>query len=137
MHVNPYLSFNGQCEAAFTFYAGCLGGENVAMMTYAGSPMEAQTPPEWRNKIMHARLIVDNNILMGSDSAPDCYAAPTGMSVALGIEDPAEAERIFAALAENGTIQMPIAETFWAHRFGMLTDQFGTPWMINCEKAMP
>ena len=83
---------------------------------------------------MHARLVVTGEALMGSDSPPGRYEATKGMSVALGIDDPEEAERIFGALAENGTIQMPIQETFWALRFGMLVDQFGTPWMINCER---
>ena len=135
MELNPYLSFDGQCEAAFKFYERCLGGRIVAMMTYAGSPMEEQTPSEWRNKIMHARLIVGDRILMGSDAPSDRYEPMKGFSVTLGIDDPKDAERIFHALSENGTVQMPIQKTFWAARFGMLVDQFGTPWMINCERA--
>ena len=135
MQLNPYLLFNGQCEAAFKFYERCLDGKIVAMMTYAGSPMEEQTPPEWRNKVMHARLTVGDKVLMGSDAQPGCHEEPKGFSVTLGIDDPADAERIFHALAQNGTVQMPIQQTFWAARFGMLVDQFGTPWMINCEKA--
>lgn len=135
MQLNPYLSFNGQCEAAFKFYERCLDGKIVAMMTYEGSPMEGQTPPKWRKKIMHARLMVGDEVLMGSDAPPERYEAAKGFSVTLGIENPADAERIFQALAQNGSVQMPIQETFWATRFGMLIDQFGTPWMINCEKA--
>jgi PhnB protein len=133
MQLNPYLSFNGQCEAAFKFYEQCLGGRILAMLTYGSSPMADQTPPEWRNKIMHTRLIVENAVLMGSDSPPEHYEQMKGMSVSLSIEKPEDAERIFHALAENGTVRMPIQETFWATRFGMLVDQFGTPWMINCE----
>ena len=72
---------------------------------------------------------------MGSDAPPDRYEAMKGFSVTLGIDDPAEAERIFYALAEQGTVRMPIGKTFWAERFGMVVDQFGTPWMINCERA--
>ena len=135
MQLNPYLSFNGQCEAAFKFYERCLDGKIVAMMTYAGSPMADQTPPEWRNKIMHARLTVGDEVLMGSDAPPERYEGAKGFSVTISIENPADAERIFHALAQNGTVQMPIQETFWARRFGMLVDQFGTPWMVNCEKA--
>lgn len=135
MQLNPYLSFNGRCEEAFRFYEKVLGGQIVAMMPHAGSPMEQHVPPEWREKIMHARLIVDDKVLMGSDAMPDRYETMKGFNVTLGIDDPAEADRVFAALAENGTVQMPIQETFWAHRFGMLVDQFATPWMINCEKA--
>jgi PhnB protein len=135
MQLNPYLTFNGQCEAAFKFYERCLGGKIIAMMTHVGTPAEQHVPAEWRNKIMHARLTVNDEVLMGSDAPPDHYQQPKGVSVALQIKDPADAERTFNALAENGTIQMPIQETFWATRFGMLVDQFGIPWMINCEKA--
>jgi PhnB protein len=133
MQVNPYLSFNGQCETAFKFYERVLGGKIEAMMTYGNSPMADQTPAEWRNKIMHTRLTIGGELLMGSDAPPDRYEPMKGISVTLGIEKPADAERIFHALAENGTVQMPIQQTFWAARFGMLVDQFGTPWMINCE----
>ncbi|MFC5474903.1 VOC family protein [Paraherbaspirillum soli] len=134
MELNPYLLFNGQCEAAFKFYEQCFGGKITGMLPHRGSSMEAQTPPEWLDKIMHARMSVGDKLLMGSDCPPDQYEAPKGFSVTLGIETPAEAERIFNALAENGTVQMPLTETFWALRFGMLVDRFGIPWMINCEK---
>jgi PhnB protein len=134
MQLSPYLSFNGQCEAAFKFYAQCFGGKIAMKMTYGESPMADQTPPGFRDKIMHTRLLVGDNILMGSDAPPDRYAEAKGITVAIGVEDPAEAERIFHALAEKGTVGMPIQETFWALRFGMLVDRFGTPWMINCEK---
>jgi PhnB protein len=86
-------------------------------------------------EIMHARLVVGDKVLMGSDAPPSCSEDMKGFSVTLGITDPAEAERIFHALAKDGTVRMPIQETFWAARFGMLVDQFGTPWMINCELA--
>jgi len=134
MQLNPYLTFNGKCEAAFKFYERVLGGKIEAMMTYGSSPMADQTPADWRNKIMHTRLTIGGELLMGSDAPPDRYEPMKGISVTLGIEKPADAERVFHALAENGTVQMPIQETFWAARFGMLVDQFGTPWMINCEQ---
>jgi PhnB protein len=79
--------------------------------------------------------MVGDRILMGSDAPSDRYELMKGFSVALGIDDPKDAERIFHALSENGAVQMPIQKTFWAARFGMLVDQFGTPWMINCEQA--
>ena len=135
MQLNPYLTFNGQCEAAFKFYEKVLGGKIEAMMPHEGSPMAEHVPPEWRSKIMHARLSVGDKILMGSDAPPDRYEQMKGFSVTLGIDDPHDAERVFHALSENGTVQMPIQKTFWAARFGMLVDQFGTPWMINCEQA--
>ena len=133
MQLNPYLTFNGQCEAAFNFYEKVLGGK-IEAMPYEGSPMAEQVPPEWRSKIMHARLSVGDEILMGSDTPPDRYQEMKGICVTLGIDDPGEAERVFHALSENGSVQMPIQKTFWAARFGMLIDQFGTPWMINCEQ---
>ncbi len=136
MQVNPYLSFNGQCEEAFGFYAQLLGGQIQTLMTYGGSPMEAHAPAGARGKVMHGRVAVAGQVLMGSDSVGDmAYEAPRGMTISLSIADPAEAERIFAALAEGGTIGMPIQETFWATRFGVTTDRFGIPWMVNCEKA--
>jgi len=82
---------------------------------------------------MHARLKVGDEETMGSDAPPERYEAPKGFSVSVHIDDPEDAERVFHALAENGTVSMPIEQTFWAARFGMLTDQFGIPWMINCE----
>jgi PhnB protein len=136
MQLNPYLSFNGQCQAAFKFYAEVLGGEILASMTYGETPMCDHTPPDWRDKIAHTRMTVGGTLLMGSDSPPDHFEPMTGITVALGIDEPAEAERVFHALAAGGTVTMPIQETFWARRFGMLTDGFGTPWMINCEKPM-
>jgi PhnB protein len=135
MQLNPYLTFNGQCEAAFKFYENVLGGKIEAMMPHEGSPMEQHVPPEWHRKIMHARLRVGDDVLMGSDAPPDRHEQMKGFSVTLGVADPEEAERVFHALAENGAVQMPIQKTFWAARFGMLVDQYGTPWMINCEQA--
>ena len=134
MQLNPYLTFNGQCEAAFKFYEKVLGGKIEAMIPHAGTPAEEHVSADWRDKIIHARLVVGDKILMGSDAPPEHYEQMKGFSVSLGIEKPADADRIFGALAENGTVQMPIQETFWAQRFGMLVDRFGTPWMINCDK---
>ena len=135
MQLNPYLLFNGDCEAAFKFYEKCLGGKIEAMMTNAGTPAEAHVPAEWRDKILHARLVVGDQVLMASDAPPDQYSQPKGISVSIQLKDKAEAERIFNELAENGTMQMPFQETFWSPGFGMCTDRFGIPWMINCEPA--
>ena len=135
MQINPYLTFNGNCEAAFKFYEKALDGKIEAMMPHTGTPAEEHVPVEWRDKIMHARLIVEGAVLMASDALPDNYQQPKGISVALQLSDPDKAERIFNALSEGGTVQMPIQETFWAVRFGMLKDQFGIPWMINCGRA--
>jgi PhnB protein len=136
MRTNVYLHFDGKCAAAFKFYEKCLGGKIGMTMTYGESPMADKSPPEMRNAVMHTRISVGDTLIMGSDSPPDRYQKPQGFSVAVNTEDPAEADRVFAALSANGTVTMPIAETFWAKRFGMLVDQFGIAWMVNCEKPM-
>jgi PhnB protein len=130
--MNPYLLFNGDCEAAMRFYEKSLGGKLEAMFTHEGTPMEKMVPAEWRKKIIHACLKVGDNVLMASDCPPDRYVKPQGFSVNLDFKSPAEAEGAFNALAENGSVQMPLQQTFWAAKFGMVTDRFGTPWMINC-----
>lgn len=135
MQLNPYLVFNGQCETAFKFYEKALGGKIEMMMTHEESPMAQQVSPEWRAKIMHARMVVDGQILMGSDGPPDRYEEPKGFSLSIGVKDPAEAERLFNELAQSGKVQMPLQKTFWALRFGMLVHRFGIPWMVNCEAA--
>jgi PhnB protein len=133
MQTVPYLTYDGQCEEAFRFYEKCLGGKIEAMLSYAGSPAEGHMPAELRDKILHARLISGEAVLMGTDGPSDRYAKPNGIWVALQIKDPVEAERVFQALSEGGTVQMPLQETFWALRYGMMVDKFGIPWMVNCE----
>jgi PhnB protein len=135
MQMNPYLYFDGNCEEAFKFYERVLGAKITSMMTHEGTPAAEHVPAEWRKKIIHARLEIGDQVLMASDAPPEHFQKQAGFSINLGTTDPAEAERIFHALAEAGKETMPIAETFWAVRFGMLVDRFGIPWMINCEKA--
>ena len=135
MQIEPYLLFDGDCEAAIKFYEKVLGGKIEAMMTHEGTEAAAHVPPEWGKKILHACLIVDGQRIMASDAPPGHFQKPQGFSVCLNIEKPADGDRIFKALSENGTVTMPFAQTFWAYRFGMCTDRYGTPWMINCEKA--
>ena len=134
MKLNPYLTFNGQCESALKFYEKCLGGKILMMMTYGDSPMAKQMPPDWGKKIIHATFALADQTLGAADAFPGSYQKPQGFSVTLNIDTAAEADRIFKMLAEKGTVQMPVQETFWALRFGMFVDQFGTPWMINCGK---
>jgi PhnB protein len=135
MQLDTYLTFNGQCEAAFKFYEKCLGGKIEAMMTHGESPMAKQVSPEWRNKIMHARMTVGDTVLMGSDAPPDHYREPQGFSLSVGVKEVAKAERIFKELEQGGKVQMPLQKTFWAASFGMVVDRFGIPWMVNCEQA--
>ncbi|SRR5713101_5350546 len=135
MQLSPYLAFNGQCAEAFRFYEKCLGGKIEAMMTHDESPMAQQVPPEWHDRIMHARLIFDSQVLMGADPPPQYYQQPQGFSVSLNVKERSEAEGVFNALAEGGNVKMPFQKTFWSAGFGMLIDRFGTPWMVNCEQA--
>lgn len=135
MQINPYLAFNGNCETAFNRYAQILGGTITFKMTHGESPMADSVGPDWQGKIMHATLSVGDRLLQGSDMQPQHFSKPHGFCLSISTKDPAEAEELFNALAEGGSVQMPLAETFWSPRFGMLTDQFGIPWMINCEPA--
>ncbi len=130
--MNPYLTFNGECETAFKFYEECLGGRIVMMMTYADSPLAGQTQPDWLGKILHATFALGDQTLGGVDVLPASYQKPQGFSVVLNMDDAAEAERVFVALSGQGTVQMVLQETFWALRFGLVVDRFGIPWMINC-----
>ena len=136
MNINPYLNFDGNCAEAFKFYEKTLGGRIEFMMTFGQSPMASETPPELRDKVMHVCMSVGGAQLMASDAFGGKYEKPTGLWVSLHPTEPAEAERIFKVLADKGTVVMPLEKTFWALRFGMVTDRFGTPWMINCEKKM-
>ncbi len=132
MNLNPYLNFPGTCEEAMTFYAKVLNGNIEAMMRFEGSPMEKGVPPERIKKIMHARIRWGDHTLMASDVGPDDFKPMQGMMVTINLTDIPKAERISAELSEAGSVQMALQETFWAQRFGMFTDRFGTPWMINC-----
>lgn len=134
MQIVPYLAFDGQCEEAFKFYEKCLGGRIVAMMTHGEMPASEHVPASMHNRIMHARLVAEEAELMGGDTPMEHFEKPRGFCVSVQVADPARAEGIFQALSDGATVQMPIQETFWAHRFGMLIDRYGTPWMVNCMK---
>lgn len=134
MQVNPYVFFKGQCEEAFKLYATCLGGKIEAMLSHEGTPASDHVPPEWRSKIIHARLVVGDTILMGSDNPSDRYQEPRGLSVSLSVDSPAEAERVFHALAQGGTVRIQLEQNFFAVRYGTLVDRFGIPWMIVCRQ---
>ena len=133
MQMNSYLSFNGTCEEAFAFYAQSLGGQLGPIFRYAGTPMVDQVPADWQDKVMHGSVTVGGQELMGGDVAPDRYETPRGFSLSLHMKNTMEAERVFVALSSGGTITMPIQETFWAARFGMVVDRFGISWLINCD----
>jgi PhnB protein len=134
MLINPYLTFDGTCREAFAFYEKVLGARTEAMLTYGDMPADMGCPPDLHDRIAHVRLVVDGQVLMASDSGSGTHEPQQGVSVHLGIDEPAEARRTFAALSEGGTVCMPLGETFWSHAFGVVTDRFGTSWMINCAK---
>jgi PhnB protein len=137
MKIHAYLMFDGQCEDAFRFYAECLDGKLERLMRYAEAPDNAcgELPAEYQQRIMHACLMVGDQLLMASDTAPPyVYEGIKGCSISLSVDSIAEAERLFAALAKQGQVQMPMQATFWATRFGMLTDRFGVSWMVGCEQ---
>jgi PhnB protein len=135
MEMSTYLSFKGQCEAAFKFYEQCLGARMGAIFRYAGSPMADQVPADWQDKIMHGSLTLGTQVLMGGDVAPGGYEEPKGFTLSLQLQSTADAERIFHELAKGGRVVMPLEKTFWAARFGMVVDRFAIPWQINCEGA--
>lgn len=139
MQATPYLSFNGNCAEAMRFYAGLLGAE-LDMMTYGEMPPMPDAPamPDAvKNRVAHAALMKDGAwLLLAADYVPEFsggapYTAPQGMDTCLNLDTVAEGARIFTALSEGGQVRMPYAPTFWAESFGMVTDRFGTPWMIN------
>src|SRR5262249_40571709 len=134
MKIENYLLFNGTCRDAMTFYAAALGGKIDAMMTYGDSPAGPHNPPEMKDRVIHARLTVGDAVLMASD-APE-GGERKGFSVTIQTDTPAEVDQLFAALSESGQVTMPPGETFFSKRFCMLTDKFGTPWMINCPQPM-
>jgi PhnB protein len=137
MQIEAYLTFGGNCEEALNFYTQCLGGKIETMMRYEGSPMDnAQLPPDWKNKVMHATFDSEGARFMASDGMPG-QPAPSygGFSMSVYVpKDKARAQRVFDALAAGGKVTMPFAPPFWGGTFGMLTDRFGVPWMVSCDE---
>lgn len=142
--IHPYLHFDGTCEEAFKHYERVLGARCTGLSRYRDMPQEpanpptedcAPMPPEAMDRVINVELRVGALVLMGSDVPPGMATPQGGCSVSIQVDDPAEAERLFAGLMEgDSNIMMPMGETFWARRFGMGTDRFGTPWMVNCMK---
>ncbi len=134
--LDSYLFFNGNCAEAMRFYEKTLGGKLQAMLTYKDSPDPANScGPGEENKIMHACLVLDGRMLMASD-VPEGQRQPMGgFALALNYPTAAEARRVFDTLAAGGHVTMPMVKTFWSESFGMLTDRFGTPWMLNYAGA--
>lgn len=136
MKLNPYLSFDGRCREAFEFYRQALGGKFAYIQTFGESPMASTMPREAHNRVMHVTLQIGDQVLQGADAPPGQYSKPAGFCVTVHFDDAAEGERVFNALAPNGQVQMPYQSTFWAKGFGMLIDQFGTPWAVNAGQTV-
>lgn len=135
MKINPYLIFDGNCEEAFKRYAEVFGGKLPMLMRFSDAPDGGQVPAEFKSRVMHVRLDVGDQVLMGSDNCPPMpYEGTKGASVSLNVDSKAEAKRIYDALSAGGQVTMELQQTFWAAAFAMFTDRFGVPWMINCEQ---
>lgn len=143
--INPYLYFDGRCQEAFEHYARVLGGEIAFLMRYGEAPVgmrgdedcDGGGPPSgWQDKIMHASLKIGDQVIMGSDAPPQHQMKTQGFSISLTVASSADAERAFAGLADGGSMFMPLTETFFAERFGMLTDRYGVAWMVNFPGAV-
>jgi PhnB protein len=136
MQINPYLSFAGRCREAFAFYAEVLGG-HADLVDHDAVP-DGEADPSWGDMVLHAQLTTpDGQVLMGADMPPEAGGgAAQGFCVSIGVDTVEEADRVFGALAEGGSVQMPLGETFFSKRFGMCTDRFGIPWMVNAVEPM-
>jgi PhnB protein len=141
MKLHTYLNYGGNCEQAFRFYEQHLGGKITMMMTHAQqpdpSPDSSNVPPDWQNAILHANMDLGGTQLMGADVPPDRFQPMRSAYLTLGLDSIDEAERIYALLSDGGEIFMPMAETFFAFRFAMLRDKFGTSWMLLHERPRP
>ena len=132
--MTPYLTYHGNCREAMQFYCDRLGASLQMMMRIGDAHMASQIPADQHDRVMHARIELNGLVLMASDAMSGFpFEGYKGFSLSLNPTEPAEAERLFAALADGGTVTMALEKTFWARLFGTVTDKFGVPWMVNCE----
>jgi len=134
MQLHTYLNYGGNCEQAFRFYEQHLGGKITMMMRHGDQPNTSGVSPEWKNAILHARISIGGTELLGADIPPDRFQPIRSAYLSLTVSSIEEAERIYALLSNGGQIFMPMEETFFAYRFAMLRDQFGTSWMLLHQK---
>ncbi|HTQ57988.1 MAG TPA: VOC family protein [Bryobacteraceae bacterium] len=137
MLLNTYLNYGGNCAQAFRFYEQHLGARITMMMAHGQAPGAADVPPEWKDAVLHARLEIGGTELFAADVPPDRFQPMRSAYLSLRVDTIAEAERIYALLADGGQVFMPMEETFFAFRFAMLRDKFGTSWMILHERPRP
>ena len=133
--IVPYLMFNGNATEALAFYAKAFDGKTLFQQSFGESPMGNETPEEYKSKIMHATFQAGDLTFMVSDNIPGQQVnAGTNLSLSLNFKTVADIDKIFAALSEGAKVTMPLQDTFWGAKFGMLTDKFGINWMFNCAE---
>jgi len=137
MKLRTYLNYGGNCAEAFRFYEKHLGGKIGMIMTHGQSPDQTNVSPEWKDAVLHATITIGDTLLMASDVPPDRFQPMRSAYLSLAVDSDAQAEQIYGLLSEGGEIFMPMNETFFASRFAMLRDKFGTSWMILHERPMP
>jgi len=135
MQLDTYLNYGGNCRQAFEFYAEHLGGRIEMLMTHGEMPGPSQVPPERRNDVLHARMAIGGATLLGADVPPERFQPMRSAYLSLSLDSDEEAERLYALLSDGGQIFMKMEETFFAHRFAMLRDRFGTSWMLMHNRA--
>ena len=135
MKLYTYLNYGGNCRQAFEFYTAHLGGKITMITTHGEQPGSNNVPPDWKDAVLHARIEIGDTILLGADIPPERFQPMRSAYLSLMVDSVDEAERIYALLAEGGQIFMPMEATFFAHRFAMLRDRFGTSWMLLHERA--
>ncbi len=135
MKLYTYLNYGGNCRQAFEFYAKHLGGKITMLTTHGEQPESSKVPLDWRDAVLHARVELGETVLLGADIPPGRFQPIRSAYLSLMVDSVEEAERIYALLTDGGQIFMPMAETFFAHRFAMLRDRFGTSWMILHQRT--
>ena len=134
MKIYTYLNYGGNCRQAFEFYAEHLGGKILMLTTHGEQPGQEKVPADWKNAVLHARIAIGDTVLFGADIPPDRFQPIRSAYLSLMVDSADEAERVYALLTQDGQIFMPMEQTFFAKRFAMLRDRFGTSWMLLCEK---
>jgi PhnB protein len=134
MRLHTYLNYGGNCAEAFKFYQEHLGGRITMMMTHGQAPDQSQVPAGWKDAVLHARMDIGGATLLGADVPKDRFQPMRSAYLSLSLDSNEEAERVYALLTEGGDVFMPLQETFFAFRFAMLRDRFGTSWMLLHER---
>jgi PhnB protein len=137
MKMSVHLNFNGNCRDAFALYQKVFGTPQTMLMTYEEAPQAAPVPADWKDKVMHTSILLGAGMLMGCDAPPNGSKPLGGFQVCVEYSDQAEVKRIFNALQEGGSVQMPMQKTFWSPLFGMCTDKFGVGWMVGAPGEVP